>query len=213
MTTDDLSTDHLRRRLAEAAILPILPVSSPDAALDEIDRMAAEGMSAVEILFRTAEAAAVLARAKARHPSILFGAGTMLNAANVEAAVAAGADFLVSPGLTPRLHAIVADGRLPHIPGVQTASEVMTAVEYGYTLLKYYPSKASNAPMVLADYANIFLGVGFVPTGNIDASMLADYAAVPNVVAVGGTWMLPSRKPASDPELQAQVAAFKAGRR
>jgi len=208
-----MNTDELRRRLADTALLPILPVASPDDALREIDAMVEEGVFAVEILFRTAEAAIVLGKAKARHPACLFGAGTMLASAHVEAAVAAGADFTVSPGLTPRLHALVAVSGLPHIPGVQTASEVMAAVEHGYGLLKYYPSKASNAPMVLADYANIFLGVGFVPTGNIDASTIEEYAAVRNVVAVGGTWMLPSRKPASDPDLKTQIAAFKARRR
>jgi 2-dehydro-3-deoxyphosphogluconate aldolase/(4S)-4-hydroxy-2-oxoglutarate aldolase len=207
-----MKTDGLRRRLADTAILPIMPIGSVEAALGEIDLLAEDGVAVIEILFRTPEAAIVLEKAKARHPACLFGAGTMLNAANIARAVAAGADFLVSPGLTPTLQGLVAACGLPHVPGVQTASEVMAAVEYGYTLMKFYPSKASNAPMVLADYANIFLDVGFVPTGNIDASMIDDYAAVRNVVAVGGTWMLPSRRPEGDPPLRDQVAAFKARR-
>jgi 2-dehydro-3-deoxyphosphogluconate aldolase/(4S)-4-hydroxy-2-oxoglutarate aldolase len=178
----------------------------------EIEGLVAAGADVVEILFRTPEAALLLPEAKRRFPACLFGAGTMLDAANVAAAVGAGADFLVSPGLTPLLRDTIAKTGLPHIPGVQTASEVMAAREHGYTLMKYYPAKPSNAPLVLADYANIFSDVGFVPTSGIDVSVLADYGAVRNVVAVGGPWMLPSQRPAGDPTLREQAAIFKNAR-
>ena len=124
----------------------------------------------------------------------------------MKAAVAAGAQFLVSPGLTGKLHAAVSGTGCPMIPGVLTASEVLAATELGYELMKYYPAQPSNGLAALADYANIFQGVGFVPTGKIDAGLVPQYGALRNVVAVGGSWMLGSRAPTAIGE---QIAAFR----
>jgi len=201
-----MDSKELRARLAEAAIMPIITVRAVDKALADIARLIEEGVGAIEIVFRTAEAAAALAEARRRFPKALIGAGTMLRAEQVAKAVAAGADFLVSPGLTPRLHEIVAAAGRPMIPGVLTASEVLAATEYGYDLVKYYPAQPSNGLMVLADYANIFTDVGFVPTGKIDASVLSQYGALRNVVAVGGSWMLGDH--AGSP-IREQIATFR----
>jgi 2-dehydro-3-deoxyphosphogluconate aldolase/(4S)-4-hydroxy-2-oxoglutarate aldolase len=203
---------ELRERLTNTPLLPVMPVTSVRAAIEDIEQLTAMGVGVIEILLRTTQAKVALEEARKRFPRCLFGAGTVMNASHVCAAVAAGADFLVSPGLTPALRKLVADTELPHVPGVQTASEVMAAVEYGYDLLKYYPSGASNGPVVLADYANIFAGVGFVPTGSIDAGVLSSYGALANVVAVGGSWMLPSKAPIDISEFQRQVSAFKTAR-
>lgn len=204
-----MDASELRGRLAEAAIMPIVTVRSVEKALTEIDRLLADGIRAVEIVFRTPEAAAALAEAKRRFPKALIGAGTMLGAGQVRQAVEARADFLVSPGLTPKLHEIVATTGLPMIPGVLTASEVLAAIELGYGLMKYYPSQPSNGLLVLADYANVFPDVGFVPTGKIDATVLGAYGALRNVVAVGGSWMLGERPPGAIGE---QIAAFRKAR-
>ncbi|MBP0581807.1 bifunctional 4-hydroxy-2-oxoglutarate aldolase/2-dehydro-3-deoxy-phosphogluconate aldolase [Labrys sp. LIt4] len=206
------SVAELRARLAETPILPVMAIKDADEGLADIDGLVAAGAPVIEILFRTPEAPAVLKAAKARYPHCLFGAGTMLLARHVRLALDAGADFTVSPGLTPALQASVAASGLPHIPGVQTASETMQACEYGYSLMKYYPSEASNGPVVLADYANIFEGVGFVTTGGIETALLPAYGAVRNIVAVGGSWMLPSHHTPGSPCLQQQAAIFKAAR-
>ena len=207
-----MNTAELRERIAAMPILPVMAVGSVEEGLRDIDGLVAAGAPVIEILFRTPQAPVTLQKAKARHPHCVFGAGTMLHAGHVETAVAVGADFMVSPGLTPALHEAVSASGLPHMPGAQTASEVMQAREYGYTLLKYYPSEASNGPIVLADYANIFEDVGFVTTGGIGASLLTRYGAVRNIVAVGGGWMIPSRRPAGDPSLLEQAAIFNAAR-
>lgn len=143
--------------------------------------------------------------AKQQFPNCLFGAGTILSEKNLSDAVEAGADFLVSPGLTRELFELVQPSGLPHIPGVQTASEVMAAIGLGYRLMKYYPAQPSNGLVVLADYFNVFPDVGFVPTGKIDANVLPNYAALPNVIAIGGSWMLSSERGG----LRAQIVDFK----
>lgn len=203
---------QLRIRLSETPILPVMAIRDLGEGLKDIDGLVAAGATVIEILFRTPEAPAALKAAKVRHPHCLFGAGTMLAANHVRLALDSGADFTVSPGLTAALQALVAQSGLPHIPGVQTASETMQACEYGYELMKYYPSQASNGPEVLADYANIFEGVGFVTTGGIDIPLLPAYGAVRNIVAVGGSWMLPSRLPPGAPGLRQQAEIFKAAR-
>lgn len=201
-----MDAKELRARLAEAAIMPIVTVRSVDKALADIGRLIEEGIGALEIVFRTPEAATALAEACRRFPKTLIGAGTMLGAREVEAAVAAGARFLVSPGLTQKLHDVVTRAGCPMIPGVLTASEVLAATEWGYELMKYYPAQPSNGLAVLADYANVFPAVGFVPTGKIDASLVPQYGALRNVVAVGGSWMLGERAPDA---VAGTIAAFR----
>ncbi|GLS22619.1 2-dehydro-3-deoxy-phosphogluconate aldolase [Labrys miyagiensis] len=207
-----MNSAELKERIAAFPILPVMPVRSIDEGLADIDGLVEEGAPVIEILFRTPQAPEVLRRARARHPTCIFGAGTLLHEGHVKLAVEAGAAFTVSPGLTPALHEAVTATGLPHLPGALTASEVMQAREWGYALLKYYPSEASNGPAVLADYANIFEDVGFVTTGGIDAGKLAAYGAVRNILAVGGGWMIPSRRPTVDPNLREQAAIFKAAR-
>lgn len=204
--------DDLRARLTDMPILPVMAVRDIDESLADIDALVAAGAAVIEILFRTPEAPQALKTAKARHPRCLFGAGTMLQARHLRLALAAGADFSVSPGLTPALQALIAESGLPHMPGVQTASETMQACEHGYSLMKYYPAQASNGPQVLADFANIFEGVDFVTTGGIDVPLLPAYGAVRNILAVGGPWMLPSQRVPDAPDLKAQAAIFKAAR-
>ncbi|CAM5776448.1 2-dehydro-3-deoxy-phosphogluconate aldolase [Labrys miyagiensis] len=207
-----MNAAELRDRIAAFPILPVMAVRSIEEGLRDIDLLVEEGAPVIEILFRTPEAPQVLREAKARHPACVFGAGTLLREAQVKLAIETGAAFGVSPGLTPVLHAAVKAAGLLHMPGALTASEVMQAVEWGYTVLKYYPSEASNGPTVLSDYANIFEGVGFVTTGGIDSGKLAAYGAVRNILAVGGGWMIPSRRQDGEPTLREQAAIFTAAR-
>jgi len=203
---------ELAARIAAFPILPVMPVRSVEEGLADIDALVDEGAPVIEILFRTPEAPQVRHEAGKRHPGCVFGAGTLLLASHVKLAVEAGAAFGVSPGLTPALHEAVKAADLLHMPGALTASEVMQAREWGYTLLKYYPSEASNGPMVLSDYANIFADVGFVTTGGIDTDKLSAYGAVRNIIGVGGGWMIPSRRAAGAPGLREQAAIFQAAR-
>jgi len=181
---------ELRERLGRAPILPILTVRSVEAALAQIAALIAGGLTCIEIVFRTHEAKEALRRAKARFPGTAFGAGTMLSVDTFEAATDAKADFLVSPGLTPALHSLAGRSECLFVPGVQTASEVLAAHEFGYRILKYYPSAASNGHVVLADYANIFADIVFIPTGKIEKIQVPLYAALGNVLAVGGSFMI-----------------------
>ncbi|MCX5512921.1 bifunctional 4-hydroxy-2-oxoglutarate aldolase/2-dehydro-3-deoxy-phosphogluconate aldolase [Kaistia algarum] len=176
-------------RLAAARIVAIVSVGDVEGAVALVDDLAAAGVETVEILFRNADAPKALVRCRARHPEMLLAAGTIVTADLCRQAVEAGADLMISPGLTPALAAASRTVPLPLIAGVQTASEVMAAAELGLRLVKFYPAEPNGAPAILRDYANVFPAMRFVPTGGIGEAQLAAYGALKNVAAVGGSWL------------------------
>ncbi len=185
-----MNHEEVAARVRHAGIVPIVTVRNVDESMALIDGLAEAGAGLIEIVFRTPDAPAALAAARSRHSRCLFAAGTILDEAGVRKAADAGAHCLVSPGLTPELHAAASAAGQVLVPGVQTASEVMAARQMGYRLMKYYPAEPSNGVVVLTDYANIFDNVSFMATGKITPGVLPAYGALRNVSAVGGSWML-----------------------
>jgi 2-dehydro-3-deoxyphosphogluconate aldolase/(4S)-4-hydroxy-2-oxoglutarate aldolase len=187
--------DDWRSILSVERVLPIVAVKDVESTVELVDDFVAAGIGALEILFRQPAAPAALRACRQRHPRLLLAAGTILGAAARDAAVEAGADCLVAPGLTPELATICRGGPLPLVPGAQTASEVMAALTAGYEVLKFYPAEPNGAPAILRDYANVFPDAVFVPTGGIVEGALERYAALPNVLAVGGSWLQAGLEP------------------
>ncbi len=184
-----MDTSEMEARLGAARVIPVVSVRSEEQGRETVDRLVAAGAGVIEIVLRSRLALQVLAEARARHPRVGLAAGTVLDAALYDAAVAAGADFAISPGLEAGLADHARRGRMPLIPGALTPSEVMTANRLGYVLLKYYPAEPTNGSIVLADYANVFPQTRFMPTGKISADVLPAYAGLPNVLCVGGSWL------------------------
>ena len=155
------------------------------------EALLAGGLSCMEITFRTADAADSIRAIRKNVPQMSIGAGTLLTADNVKAAVDAGAQFGVSPGLSEVVSKAARENNLPLFPGVVTPTEVMRALELGWKHLKFFPSETFGGVNVLKALAGPFghTGVKFVPTGGINAATLANYLAVPQVAAVGGSWM------------------------
>jgi 2-dehydro-3-deoxyphosphogluconate aldolase/(4S)-4-hydroxy-2-oxoglutarate aldolase len=183
-----MNSKELRNHLGQTGIVPILPVEEVDAAVKLADLLVEAGAPALEILFRSPTAPMALSAIKSRHPGLLVAAGTVLDGKGVDQALAAGADFLVSPALSPGLHAAVDARGAVLIPGVNTATEVQAARELGYRFMKFYPAWDFGERR-LDEYARIYPDVGFLVTGHILPQMLAGFAALRNVVALGGTWM------------------------
>ncbi len=150
------------------------------------------GLSVIEVTLRTPEATDAI-RAIAGHlPEAVVGAGTVLSGADVTRAVAAGARFLASPGLTPDLVAAGLGSELPYLPGAATPSEVIAAREHGFSLLRFFPAEAAGGIAALRQLAPVFPGIAFCPAGGLDGARAADYLALPNVPLVGGSWMAPA---------------------
>ncbi|MEL6210113.1 MAG: bifunctional 4-hydroxy-2-oxoglutarate aldolase/2-dehydro-3-deoxy-phosphogluconate aldolase, partial [Pseudomonadota bacterium] len=121
----------------------------------------------------------------------LFGAGTLRSSADVQAAVAAGARFGVSPGFLPSVLDTAGEVGLPLLPGVATPSEAMAAAELGLDHLKFFPAEANGGVPVLQAWASPLAGLSFCPTGGIGIGNAPDYLALSNVVCVGGSWVAP----------------------
>lgn len=206
-----MNQEALHCRVAEAAIVPILMAGDSDkaAAVAVADALVEAGATIIEVLFRNPNAPAALAEIKRRHPAVLLAAGTILDAGGAALAVQAGADFMISPGLSPALHAAAQGAGLPLVPGVNTASEVQHARELGYLVQKFYPAW-DHGHERLPEFGLIYPDVSFLVTGGLVSATVADFARHRNVAALGGTWMIGSAEAAGG--LAGDIERFRAAR-
>ena len=145
----------------------------------------------LEVTLRTPMALACIEAIARALPDAIVGAGTIRSAADARSALAAGSQFAVSPGYTPELGSACADLGLPWLPGVASASEVMSATSAGHALLKFFPAVQAGGVTMLKALAGPFPDVQFCPTGGITADTAPQFLALPNVVVCGGSWLTP----------------------
>ncbi|ROS48858.1 bifunctional 4-hydroxy-2-oxoglutarate aldolase/2-dehydro-3-deoxy-phosphogluconate aldolase [Frigoribacterium sp. PhB24] len=174
-------------------VVPVVEIANAADALPLARALMAGGLPAMEITLRTPAALDAIAAVADSLPDFVLGAGTLLGPLDVEAAVQAGARFLVSPARTTLLDDAARASGLMFVPGVSTATEALTAIDAGHRLLKFFPAEQSGGAAGLRSLATPLRasGVGFMPTGGIRPENLVDYLAVPEVAAVGGTWIAP----------------------
>ena len=173
-------------------VVPVLTIERLEDALPLAGALVRGGLTVLEVTFRTEAAAPAIAAIARELPDAVVGAGTLLRPNDITQALEAGARFLVSPGLVPELLAAGLASDVPYLPGVATASEVMTARGLGCSLLKFFPAAAIGGPAALAAFAPVFRGVAFCPTGGITEETAPSYLRLPNVPMVGGAWMVPA---------------------
>jgi 2-dehydro-3-deoxyphosphogluconate aldolase/(4S)-4-hydroxy-2-oxoglutarate aldolase len=170
-------------------LVPVIVIEDSAAARPLADALVAGGLRCAEVTFRTAAAEAAIA-AMAQDPRLLVGAGTVVRPEQVDRAVAAGARFIVSPGVSASVVRHCRSLAVPVVPGVATATEIQAAGEEGLDVLKFFPAEPLGGLAMLKALAAPFPGVRFVPTGGIGAAQLGDYLAHRSVLAVGGSWMV-----------------------
>ena len=173
-------------------IVPVVVVNDATRAAGLGDALVAGNLPVAEVTLRTPAALETIAT-MAKNPDLLVGAGTVLTPAQVDLAVDAGAKFLVSPGYSAAAVARAAERGVPIVPGTVTPSEVMTAIAGGLKLLKFFPASNYGGAGTLKAFSSVFSGINFVPTGGVSAGNLGDYLSLPNVPAVGGSWMVPAK--------------------
>jgi 2-dehydro-3-deoxyphosphogluconate aldolase / (4S)-4-hydroxy-2-oxoglutarate aldolase len=176
--------------LAATRVLPVVVLSDVAEAVPLTAALVAGGLSLVEITLRTTGALDGLAAAVSEVPAALVGAGTVTDAVAATAAIDAGARFLVSPGYDDGVVEVGRANDVPVLPGVATATELMRARAAGIGVVKLFPAAVLGGVAAVDALAAVFPGVGFVPTGGVDATTAADYLAHADVLAVGGSWML-----------------------
>jgi 2-dehydro-3-deoxyphosphogluconate aldolase/(4S)-4-hydroxy-2-oxoglutarate aldolase len=177
--------------LAASPVIPVIVLERAEDARPLAEALVRGGLRVLEVTLRTPAALEALHAMRAVEGAIV-GAGTVLDAALYDEAIAAGARFVVSPGLTDALVTAAATRMVPLLPGAATASEIMRAREAGLTRLKFFPAESLGGVAALKGYASVFPDVRFCPTGGIDASSAPAYLALRNVACVGGSWPLPA---------------------
>jgi 2-dehydro-3-deoxyphosphogluconate aldolase/(4S)-4-hydroxy-2-oxoglutarate aldolase len=176
--------------LRQARIVPVVVLDDSALAAALARTLRHCGLPAIEITLRTTGALAAL-EATSAVPGVVAGAGTVTSTDQVDDAVAAGARFLVSPGVSEEVVARARHHGVPVIPGTATATDLMTASRLGLEVVKFFPAEPLGGLSLLSALAQPFPGIRFVPTGGVGPDNLGGYLAHPAVLAVGGTWMVP----------------------
>ena len=171
-----------------APVIPVLVVDDVAHARPLAQALVAGGLPLLEVTLRTPAALEVIAE-MAKVPGAIVGAGTVLNPADLAASIAAGAKFIVSPGLTEPLGRAAIAARVPFLPGVTNAGDIMRGLDLGLTRFKFFPAVPSGGLPVLSALAAVFGQVRFCPTGGISAATAPEWLAKPFIECVGGSWL------------------------
>jgi len=191
-TPMELHAQRIDQLFARAPVVPVLSIEHIEDALPLARALVAGGLAVLEITLRTEAAIGAIRTIREQVADASVGAGTVLSVRDLSAVEAAGAGFAISPGATDALYAAAANARVPLLPGIATASELMRGLELGYQRFKFFPAEASGGIAALKSFAGPFAQAKFCPTGGIDAAKAPAYLALPNVMTVGGSWMVPA---------------------
>ncbi len=173
-------------------VIPVIVIDSTHDAVALARALASGGVTVLEVTMRTPVALDAIRAIRAEVEGVVVGAGTILNPRDLQLALAAGAEFGVSPGATNSLLSAVEQSGLAFLPGVATASNVMAAVQAGFERLKFFPAEQAGGIAMLRALSGPFPGVRFCPTGGVGPDNAQAYLALPNVRCVGGSWIAPS---------------------
>ncbi len=184
-------SDDLLKRLEQAPVVPLVVPDDPETAIETTKALVAGGLSVIEVVLRTDAALECLGEIVKAVPEAIVGAGTVLTERQAAEVVFAGAQFIVSPGLYAPVVEFAKSARLPIFPGVATASEAQNAWNMGLRSLKFFPASLAGGPAMLKALGSVYKGVKFMPTGGVSAGNLAEYLALPMVLACGGSWLTP----------------------
>jgi 2-dehydro-3-deoxyphosphogluconate aldolase/(4S)-4-hydroxy-2-oxoglutarate aldolase len=184
----------IRAIVTRAPVIPVITIDDAAVAVPLARALVAGGLPVIEVTLRTETALAAARAMIAQVPEAIVGLGTVTRREHLAAARDIGARFLVSPGFSAALAERARQATLPYLPAVVTPSEIMTAAEAGFSLLKFFPAEPAGGVAMLQSLHGPFPDVQFCPTGGITAANAPKYLALPNVVAVGGSWIVP--KPA-----------------
>lgn len=186
------SGDQLTDRLRTAGVVPVVQLPDPALAVPLADALSEGGIRCLEVTFRAAGAAEAIAAIRSSRPDVLVGAGTVLTTEQADAALGAGAQFIVSPGTNPRVveHVLSRGGRM--LPGIATPSEIEANLERGLQLMKFFPAQALGGVSFLRSMQGPFRGVGFVPSGGVTAANLSATSPSPTLWRSGVPGSRPS---------------------
>ena len=177
-----------------APVIPVLVIEDVAYARPIAEALVAGGLRVLEVTLRTAAGLEAIAEMK-KVPGAIVGAGTVVNVAGLRAAIDAGSEFIVSPGLTDNLGAAAVESGIPFLPGVANAGDIMRGMDLGLEHFKFFPAEASGGLPALKSLIGPFYNCRFCPTGGIRQDNAADWLAVPEILCVGGSWLVAKGTP------------------
>lgn len=173
-------------------VMPVLVIEDIRSAVPLARALVAGGLSGIEITLRTSAALDAIRAVKDEVDGVKVGAGTVLTGGQWDKAVAAGAEFIVTPGATSNLLSAARNSQVPLLPGASTVSEIMFLRDEGYNVVKFFPAEQSGGAAYLKALASPLADIHFCPTGGISLRNAADYLSLPNVICIGGSWLAPA---------------------
>ncbi|MBY7895025.1 bifunctional 4-hydroxy-2-oxoglutarate aldolase/2-dehydro-3-deoxy-phosphogluconate aldolase [Vibrio fluvialis] len=181
----------LNEQLRNIKVVPVIAIKDANKAVKLAEVLIENGLPCAEVTFRTEQAALAMKNMREAFPDMLIGAGTVLTTAQVDQAIEAGVDFVVSPGFNPTTVKYCQQRGVTIVPGVNNPSLVEQAMEMGLDTLKFFPAEPSGGIAMLKALTAVY-PVSFMPTGGVSPSNVKNYLAIPAVLACGGTWMVPN---------------------
>ena len=182
--------NELEEKFYETGVVPVVVLEDAEDAVPLAQALVEGGLLSAEVTFRTAAAEESIRRMTEAFPQMLVGAGTVLTKEQVDAAAAAGAKFIVSPGFDPEIVDYCLEKEIPVFPGCITPSEVAQAVKRGLKVVKFFPAEPAGGVAMIKAMAAPYVGIKFMPTGGINAKNLEDYLSFDKIICCGGSWMV-----------------------
>ncbi|WP_162048389.1 bifunctional 4-hydroxy-2-oxoglutarate aldolase/2-dehydro-3-deoxy-phosphogluconate aldolase [Vibrio taketomensis] len=179
------------QQLEQIKVVPVIAIKDASKAAKLAQVLSDNGLPCAEVTFRTEQAAQAIKNMREAYPQMLIGAGTVLNSAQVDQAIEAGVDFIVSPGFNPTTVKYCQQRGVTIVPGVNSPSLVEQAMAMGLTTLKFFPAEPSGGKAMLKALSAVY-PVKFMPTGGVSPTNVKEYLSIPSVLACGGTWMVPN---------------------
>lgn len=183
--------ENLIKKISDVGVVPVIKIDNAKDAIPLANALKKGGICCAEVTFRTDAAEEAIRLISQEFPDFLVAAGTVLTPKQADVAMAAGASFIVSPGLNPTVVKHCIDKGYPIIPGVCTPSEVEMGMSLGLSYLKFFPAEAAGGVNMIKSMAAPYTKIKFMPTGGIGPKNLADYLNCKAVIACGGSWMVP----------------------
>ena len=182
--------NEVLEKLGQYGIVPVVVLNDSKDAEPLADALCEGGLACAEVTFRTEAAAESIKIMSEKHPEMLVGAGTVLTIEQVDEAVAAGAKFIVSPGLNPEIVKYCLDKNIAITPGVVTPSEMEKAIELGLNIVKFFPAEPSGGLSMIKAVSAPYTMLKFMPTGGINPGNVKEYLKSDKIFACGGSWMV-----------------------
>ena len=185
-----MTTAQIVAQFRKLRAIPVIAMKDADDAEALAKALVDGGLPAAEVTFRTDAAAETIRRMLKAYPDMMVGAGTVLTIENADAAIEAGAKFIVSPGLNPKIVQYCMDKGIPMIPGIATATEIEQAMGFGLKAVKFFPAEAMGGLKTIKALCGPYTEMEFMPTGGVNTANVKDYLAFSKIYAVGGSWIV-----------------------